>query len=112
MVCAWYGLAGGVCRDSLVAVATFSGADFACSEQSTCPTIERNRMLVLSRRVNEELIIDGSIRVVVLSVQGNRVRLGVSAPEDMSIRRGEIEVTLSAHGSPEYERAGASLATV
>jgi carbon storage regulator len=69
-------------------------------------------MLVLSRRVNEELIIDGCIRVVVLSVQGHRVRLGVSAPEDMSIRRSEIEVTLSTDAVQEYECAGASLATV
>lgn len=69
-------------------------------------------MLVLSRRVNEELIIDGCIRVVVLSVQGHRVRLGVSAPDDMSIRRGEIELTLAADASSEYEPAGAALAPV
>lgn len=55
---------------------------------------ERNRMLVLSRRQNEELCIDGSIRVVVLGIQGNRVRLGISAPDDVSIHRGEVEVRL------------------
>lgn len=53
-------------------------------------------MLVLSRRLNEEMIIDGCIRVVVLSVQGQRVRLGISAPEDMTIRRGEIELSFPA----------------
>ncbi len=53
-------------------------------------------MLVLSRRLNEELCIDGTIRVVVLAIQGNRVRLGISAPEDVSIRRSEIEVCVNA----------------
>ncbi|MDP1797961.1 MAG: carbon storage regulator [Planctomycetaceae bacterium] len=49
-------------------------------------------MLVLSRRPSEELLIDGNIRVVVLAVQGQRVRLGISAPDDVSIHRAEIEL--------------------
>lgn len=65
-------------------------------------------MLVLSRRLNEELIIDGCIRVVVLSVQGQRVRLGISAPEDMPIRRGEIEVSLATEAPVEFECAASS----
>ncbi len=49
-------------------------------------------MLVLSRRPSEELLIDGNIRVVVIAVQGQRVRLGISAPNDVSIHRAEIEL--------------------
>lgn len=47
-------------------------------------------MLVLSRRIGEEIVIDGHIRVKVVSVQGNRVKLGVVAPEDVTVHRDEI----------------------
>lgn len=53
-------------------------------------------MLVLSRRLQEELVIDQRIRVVVLGIQGQRVRLGISAPDDVEIRRAEIEIVLAA----------------
>ena len=36
-------------------------------------------MLVLSRRIGEEIVIDDTTRVVVLGVQGSRIRLGISA---------------------------------
>jgi carbon storage regulator len=44
-------------------------------------------MLVLSRKVGEEVIIDGEIRISVVRVRGNRVRLGIQAPADVCIRR-------------------------
>lgn len=44
-------------------------------------------MLVLSRKVGEEVIIDGHIRVSVVRVRGNRVRIGIQAPPDVCIRR-------------------------
>jgi carbon storage regulator len=44
-------------------------------------------MLVLSRKVGEEVIIDGAIRVCIVRVRGNRVRLGIQAPENVCIRR-------------------------
>lgn len=37
-------------------------------------------MLVLSRKLNEEILIDGGIRVKVLEINGNRIRLGIVAP--------------------------------
>ncbi len=52
-------------------------------------------MLVLSRRTQEELVIDDRIRIVVLGIQGQRVRLGIEAPSDVVIRRAEIEVDLA-----------------
>ncbi len=48
-------------------------------------------MLVLSRKVNEEIIIDGRIRVQVLQVKGKTIRIGISAPEDVKILRGELQ---------------------
>jgi carbon storage regulator len=47
-------------------------------------------MLVLSRRVGEEIVIDDTMRVVVLGVQGGRIRLGLSAPPHISIQRSEV----------------------
>lgn len=47
-------------------------------------------MLVLSRKIGEEIIIDGDIRLVVLKVKGDKVRIGISAPEAVHIVRSEI----------------------
>ncbi len=47
-------------------------------------------MLVLTRKRGELIQIDGNIQVTVISVQGNRVRLGIEAPESVSVRRGEL----------------------
>ena len=47
-------------------------------------------MLVLTRRTNETLVIDGDIEVSVLSVHGDRVRLGIKAPPSMRVDRLEI----------------------
>lgn len=47
-------------------------------------------MLVLSRKWNEEIIIAGNIRVKILEISGNRVRLGVSAPDEVPVLREEI----------------------
>jgi carbon storage regulator len=48
-------------------------------------------MLVLSRKTQEQIIIDQRIEITVLAVRGNRVRLGISAPADVSILRGELD---------------------
>ena len=48
-------------------------------------------MLVLTRSVGERLIInDGEIKLNVLEVKGNQVRLGIDAPQNISIHREEI----------------------
>jgi carbon storage regulator CsrA len=47
-------------------------------------------MLVLSRKVNEEIIIGENIRVFVVRIAGNRVRLGITAPDDVKITRAEV----------------------
>ncbi len=50
-------------------------------------------MLVLSRRVGEELLIDGKVRVVVLQTRGGQVRLGIQAPREISVLRKELAAT-------------------
>ncbi|MBX7167656.1 MAG: carbon storage regulator [Pirellulales bacterium] len=47
-------------------------------------------MLVLSRRKGETIVIDNDIRVTVLEVKGNRVKLGVEAPSGIRIARHEV----------------------
>ncbi len=46
-------------------------------------------MLVLTRKMNESIIIDGGIEVMVVAVHGNKVRLGFRAPADVAIQRSE-----------------------
>lgn len=48
-------------------------------------------MLVLTRRKDEEILINGNISIKVLSVKGNRVRIGVEAPDDVQVNRAEIQ---------------------
>jgi len=47
-------------------------------------------MLVLSRRIGEEIIINDNIRVTVVAVKGDRVRLGIVAPRDVTVDRSEV----------------------
>lgn len=47
-------------------------------------------MLVLSRRIREEIFIGKNIRLIVLGVDGKRVRLGIRAPSAMPVDRREI----------------------
>lgn len=47
-------------------------------------------MLILTRRVNETLMIGDNVTVTVLGVKGNQVRIGVDAPKDISVHREEI----------------------
>jgi carbon storage regulator len=47
-------------------------------------------MLVLTRKVNQSIIINDQIEVVVLEVRGEQVRLGIKAPKDVPVHRKEI----------------------
>ena len=48
-------------------------------------------MLVLSRKVGEKLMIGDNITVVISRVAGNRVTIGIEAPPDVRIMRGELD---------------------
>jgi carbon storage regulator len=47
-------------------------------------------MLVLSRHIGEEIVIGDEIRVTVVAVQGDRVRLGITAPRSVPVDRLEV----------------------
>ena len=47
-------------------------------------------MLILTRRINESLVIGDDVTVTILDVKGNQVRIGVDAPRDVSVHREEL----------------------
>jgi carbon storage regulator len=47
-------------------------------------------MLVLTRRINEEIIIDGNVRITITSIQGDKVRIGITAPDNVRVDRAEV----------------------
>ena len=50
----------------------------------------RNAMLVLTRRINESIVINDDVSVLVVEVRGDRVRLGIEAPKDVTVHRKEV----------------------
>jgi len=49
-------------------------------------------MLVLARKIGEEIVIEGNIRLTVVSIRGGLVRLGISAPPNVRVDRREVHV--------------------
>ena len=47
-------------------------------------------MLILTRRTNETLMIGDDIKITVLNVKGNQVRIGIDAPNNIAVHREEI----------------------
>ncbi|REJ70197.1 MAG: carbon storage regulator [Proteobacteria bacterium] len=47
-------------------------------------------MLILTRRVDESLVIGDNVTVTILGVKGNQVRIGVYAPSDVTVHREEL----------------------
>ena len=58
-------------------------------------------MLILTRRMGETIVIGETIRITVLKTRGNHVQLGIQAPTDVVIKRGES----AAHPLPELQKA-------
>ena len=56
-------------------------------------------MLVLRRKVGESIVLAGVINISVLAVEGERVKIGISAPPDVTIVREELLRTNSSSDS-------------
>lgn len=66
-------------------------------------------MLVLSRRVGEEIVINDNIRVTVVAVKGDRVRLGIVAPRDVTVDRSEVHERRAQFAVPVGAEADAAI---
>lgn len=60
------------------------------------------QMLVLSRKKDEAIVIGDNIRIVIVEVRGDKVRIGIEAPKDVSVHRKEIYEAI------QREKAGAT----
>ena len=60
-------------------------------------------MLVLSRKKNESIVINNDIKIVVVEIRGDKVRLGVEAPREVPVHRREVydAIQRSKEDSPE-----------
>ena len=66
--------------------------------------------MILTRRTGEEIVIDGHIRIKVTSVRGDRVRLGIMAPESVCVDRAEVHECRGLPGAarPPHEEPSAA----
>lgn len=51
-------------------------------------------MLALSRKKNESLIINNNVEITILEIKGEQVKIGITAPKDVSIYRKEVYVQI------------------
>jgi carbon storage regulator len=56
-------------------------------------------MLVLSRKTNERIVIDGNIEVVIVAVRGGCVKLGIQAPPSVPVHRAEVQQRIADEGA-------------
>ena len=66
-------------------------------------------MLVLSRKTQERIQIGDNVVVTVLRVKGNMVRIGIEAPKDVRVMRGELPPKGEATPEVTVERPGSNL---
>ena len=62
-------------------------------------------MLVLSRRLGEMIVVEANIQIVVVEIQRNGVRLGISAPPSVRVDRKEIQMRRSVEWPEEGAEA-------
>ena len=63
-------------------------------------------MLILTRRIGESLKIGDDIRVTVLGVRGNQIRMGIHAPAEVPVHRQEIYDRIHANVDREIVKDG------
>jgi carbon storage regulator len=62
-------------------------------------------MLVLSRKTNERIVLGNDIVLTVTNISGNRVTIGIEAPNSVAILRGELLADIDAEASQQRTQA-------
>ena len=69
-------------------------------------------MLVLSRKKDEKIVIGDNISIMIVEIRGDKVRLGIDAPRDVSVHRREVYDAIkrkeSEHNAVEDDATGLS----
>ena len=60
-------------------------------------------MLALTRKKGESLVINNNIEVTILEIRGDQIKLGISAPRDVSIYRKEVYLQIQEENKAELE---------
>jgi len=62
-------------------------------------------MLILTRRIHETIVIADNVRITILGIKGNQVRVGVDAPKSVPVHREEIyqRIQREAQGNGAHE---------
>ena len=62
-------------------------------------------MLWLRRKANESIVVGDDIEVVVISIDGDTTKIGIQAPKDVPIQRGEVWLAAKAEAYSVLEKA-------
>ena len=61
-------------------------------------------MLVLSRKINENIVIGDGIKVYIVDIKGDTVKLGVEAPSNVPVHRSEVHEAINRNFHEERRR--------
>jgi carbon storage regulator len=66
-------------------------------------------VLVLTRKLGESIVIGNNVRVTILEMQGKQIRLGIDAPTEVPVHRGEVYERIEAENKLAAETSNADL---
>ena len=66
-------------------------------------------MLVLTRKLGESIVIGNNVRVTILEMQGKQIRLGIDAPPEVPVHRGEVYERIEAENRLAAEASNVDL---
>ena len=65
-------------------------------------------MLVLSRKKNESIVINDDVKIVVVEIRGDKVRLGIEAPKEVPVHRNEVYEAIRQSSDEQANNDGVS----
>ena len=61
-------------------------------------------MLILSRQKDESIVIGDNVEIIIVDVRGDKVRLGITAPKEVTVHRKEIYDAIRAEKKKEADK--------